>query len=86
MSATATTLTRSIRFYEATIGKKLVMAVTGAILTILPIGIATMMMFVSPSYMMVLYNHPLGKTLITAAIVCLVLAHYVIRKLVDIKI
>ena len=32
MSATATTLTRSIRFYEATIGKKLVMAVTGFML------------------------------------------------------
>ncbi len=59
---------------------------TGAILTILPIGIAAMMMFVSPTYMMVLYNHPLGKTLITAAITCLVLAHYVIRKLVDIKV
>lgn len=58
---------------------------TGAILTMLPIGIAAMMMFVSPSYMLVLYNHPLGKTLIAAAIVCLVLAHVVIRKLVDIK-
>lgn len=38
MSATATTLTRSIRFYEATIGKKLVMAVTGAILFCFVVG------------------------------------------------
>jgi tight adherence protein B len=58
---------------------------TGAVLTILPIGIATMMMFVSPTYMMVLYNHPYGKSMIAAAIGCLVAAHFVIRKLVDIK-
>jgi len=59
---------------------------TGAILTILPIGIALMMMIVSPGYMQVLFNHPWGKNLITAAVVCLVLAHIVIRKLVDIKV
>jgi tight adherence protein B len=59
---------------------------TGLILTILPIGIALMMMFFSPGYMQVLYNHPYGKNLITAAVVCLVLAHFVIRKLVDIRV
>jgi tight adherence protein B len=59
---------------------------TGVILTILPIGIAIMMMVVSPGYMQVLFNHPYGKTLITAAIICLVLAHLVIRKIVDIKV
>ena len=45
-----------------------------------------MMMIVSPSYMAVLLNHPWGKNLITGAIVCLVLAHLVIRKIVDIKV
>jgi len=59
---------------------------TGVILTILPIGIAIMMMIVSPGYMQILFNHPNGKTLITAAVVCLVLAHVVIRKIVDIKV
>lgn len=59
---------------------------TGVILTILPIGIAVMMMIVSPGYMQVLFNHPWGKNLITAAVVCLVLAHFVIRKIVDIKV
>jgi tight adherence protein B len=58
---------------------------TGAILTVLPLGIAAIMMIVSPDYMMVLYGHPTGKTLIAAAMACLVLAHVVIRKLVDIK-
>jgi len=59
---------------------------TGAILTILPIGIAIMMMVVSPGYMQVLFNHPWGKNLIGGAIGCLLLAHFVIRKLVDIKV
>jgi len=59
---------------------------TGVVLTVLPIGIAIMMMTVSPGYMMVLFNHPWGKNLITAAIVCLALAHFVIRKIVDIKV
>jgi tight adherence protein B len=59
---------------------------TGLILTILPIVIALMMMYVSPGYMQVLYNHPYGKNLITAAVVCLILAHFVIRRIVDIKV
>jgi tight adherence protein B len=59
---------------------------TGAILTILPIAIAVMMMFVSPDYMLILYNNPWGKDLIAASVACLVLAHVVIRKLVDIEI
>lgn len=59
---------------------------TGLILSILPIGICIMMMIVSPGYMTVLFNHPWGKNLITAAIVCLVLAHIIIRKIVDIKV
>ncbi len=59
---------------------------TGVILTALPIAIALMMIIVSPGYMQVLFNHPNGKTLITAAVLCLVLAHLVIRKIVDIKI
>jgi tight adherence protein B len=59
---------------------------TGLILTILPIVIAVIMMYVSPGYMDVLYNHPYGKNLITAAVVCLIAAHFVIRKIVDIKV
>jgi tight adherence protein B len=59
---------------------------TGLILTILPVVIAGMMMYVSPGYMDVLYHHPYGKNLITAAVVCLILAHFVIRKIVDIRV
>ena len=59
---------------------------TGALLTALPIVIATMMMWVNPSHMLILWTHPMGKDLIFAAVCCLVLAHFVIRKLVDIRI
>lgn len=59
---------------------------TGLILTILPIGIAIMMLIVSPGYMQVLFNHPTGKNLIAIAIGCLILAHFVIRKIVNIQV
>lgn len=59
---------------------------TGAILTVLPVAIAVMMLFVSPGYMQILYNHPVGKNLIAIAIGCLLAAHFVIRKIVDIKV
>jgi tight adherence protein B len=59
---------------------------TGLILTILPLGIAAMMMVVSPSYMVILWEHPMGKNLIAAAVVCLLIAHFVISRIVDIEI
>lgn len=58
---------------------------TGAVLTILPVAIAAMMFYVNPAQMMVLLTHPIGKNLIVAAIVCLVIAHFVIRRIVDIR-
>jgi tight adherence protein B len=59
---------------------------TGAVLTVLPIAIAIIMTFVNPSFMAILFNHPYGKYLIAAAMVCLVLAHFIIRRIVDIKV
>jgi tight adherence protein B len=59
---------------------------TGLILTLLPVGIAVVMTWVNPQQMMILWNHPVGRDLIAAAVVCLVLAHAVIRKMVDIRI
>ncbi len=58
---------------------------TGAILTVLPIGIAAVMTVVNPSYLAVLIYHPYGKFLIVGAVLCLVTAHLVIRRIVDIK-
>ena len=60
--------------------------ITGLILTIVPVGIAIMLFLVSPTYIGVLLGHPYGKDMIAAAIACLVIAHFVMRKLTDIKI
>jgi len=58
---------------------------TGLILSLLPIGIGIMMMIVSPDYMHGLLDHPMGKNMIGAAAGCLLLAHFIIGKIVDIK-
>ena len=59
---------------------------TGIVLTIVPFVIMGMMAYVSPTYVHVLIDYPYGKHLIAAAVVCLVLAQFVIRKIVEIKI
>jgi tight adherence protein B len=59
---------------------------TGMVLTLVPVGIAAVMLVVSPSYIGVLIHHPYGGHLIAAALVGLAAAHFVIQKLVDIEI
>ena len=59
---------------------------TGLVLTVLPIAIGGMMLFVNPSYLAVLLAYPYGKYMIAASGVCVVLAHFVIRRIVDIKV
>lgn len=58
----------------------------GVVLTILPVAIAVAMFFVSPGYLGVLLGHPYGKHLIGAAAACLIAAHFVMRRIVDIRI
>jgi tight adherence protein B len=59
---------------------------SGAVLTVLPLGIAAIMLVVNPDYLAVLIHHPYGKYLIAAAVICLLAARWVIRRIVDIKI
>ncbi len=59
---------------------------TGNVLTVLPIVIACVMAVVNPAYLAILIHYPNGKILIATAVVCLVLARFVIRRIVDIKI
>jgi tight adherence protein B len=59
---------------------------TGNVLTVLPIVIACVMAVVNPSYLAILVHYPNGKILIAAAVICLVLARFVIRRIVDIQI
>ena len=59
---------------------------TGAILTVMPIGIAILMFVTSPQYISVLIFNEHGPKLIFAALVCLVAGHLVIQRIVKIKI
>ena len=59
---------------------------TGTILTILPIGIAATMYYSSPGYLEVLTKHPSGPMLIEGAIICLLLGHFVIKRIVTVKV
>ena len=58
---------------------------TGAVLTILPVAIAGIMFITSPDYIATLIAYPQGKYLLMASVGCLVLGHFVIRKIVNIK-
>ncbi len=59
--------------------------ITGRILSIVPVFIAGVMFMVNPDQMLILVRHPVGKNLIVIAGLCLVAAHFIIRKLVDIR-
>jgi tight adherence protein B len=59
---------------------------TGGVLTILPIGIACVMAVVNPTYLALLWTRPAGQLMIGGAAFCLLLAHFVIRKMVDIRV
>lgn len=59
---------------------------TGMVLTVLPVVIALVMTFVNPSYLGVLFSNQYGKYLLCGAVLCLVAAHFVIRRIVDVKV
>lgn len=59
---------------------------TGMVLTVLPLVIALVMGVVNPSYLAVLFTNEYGKYLLGASLICLVAAHFVIRRIVDIKV
>jgi tight adherence protein B len=58
---------------------------TGNILTALPLVITVMMSFVNPDSLWVLWRDPVGRNLIWIAGGCLILAHFVLRKMADIR-
>jgi tight adherence protein B len=59
--------------------------VTGAVLTVLPLVIAALMTAVNPGYLNILFENPTGRDLVVACAVALLAAHFVIRKIVDIR-
>jgi tight adherence protein B len=58
---------------------------TGMVLTALPIGIALMMNAVNPGYLDILFETPAGREMVVVCMVALVAAHFVIRKIVDVR-
>jgi len=59
--------------------------VTGAVLTVLPILIAVLMTAVNPGYLNILFENETGKNLVIACAIGLVAAHFVIRKIVNVR-
>ena len=59
---------------------------TAVVLTLLPVLVAGVMWMVNSEYFGVLLYHPLGKTLMFAAVCAQVAAYLVISKIVDIKV
>lgn len=59
---------------------------TAVVLSLMPVFIALVMLYINPGYLGLLVQHPLGSTLITMAIGGQILAYIVIRKIVDIKV
>ena len=59
---------------------------TAVILSLLPILVGGVMMFINDQYFAILLEHPLGKTLLFLAICGQVAAYFVINKIVDIKV
>jgi tight adherence protein B len=57
---------------------------TGTVLTVLPIVLAILLFFVNPNQMMLLLEDP-GRTFTLSCACMLVLAHFVIRRIVDIQ-
>jgi len=59
---------------------------TGMVLTLIPLAVMAVMAVTNPAYLQILFQHPRGRDLLTAAAVCLILAHFVIRRIVSIRI
>ncbi len=60
--------------------------VTGTILTLMPVALMFGMLTVAPGYLQGMAADPLGQKLIVAVIVGMILGHFTIRKIVNIKV
>jgi tight adherence protein B len=60
--------------------------ITGTILTILPLAIGVLMYAVNPGYVLTLFYREEGRMMLLAILAANVTAHFVIRKLAQVKI
>ena len=60
--------------------------ISGIIVGILPFAIAGFLFVINPGYMMILFDHPMGKMMLAIAIFGQVLAMIIVQKIVNIKV
>lgn len=60
--------------------------ITGTILTLMPVALMLGLMVVSPGYLKSMAGDPDGRKLIAGAIIGIILGHFSIRKIIDIKV
>lgn len=60
--------------------------ITGTILTLMPLALMLGLMVISPGYLKSMANDPDGRWLIAGAVAGIVLGHFCIRKIIDIKV
>ena len=60
--------------------------ITGLVLLLMPVGVTVALMFLNPKYLADLVADPIGRMLIYGAALGQVVAYFVIRKIVDIKV
>src|SRR5207245_2476240 len=59
--------------------------ITGSVLTVLPLGIGALLTVVSPGYLNILFENPTGQNLVIVCALALVAAHFLIRKIVNVR-
>jgi len=59
---------------------------TGTILTLMPVALMFGMLAVAPGYLQGMVNDPLGRKMVIAVIIGVILGHFTIRKIVNIKV
>ncbi len=58
---------------------------SGLVVSILPIGMGILLMIINPSYMMLFFEHPLGRVMLGVGAVMEVIGIFVVKKIVTVK-
>ncbi|MBI5087231.1 MAG: type II secretion system F family protein [Acidobacteria bacterium] len=59
--------------------------ITGMVLTVLPVVIGALMLVVNPEYMAIMLRRPEGRTMLGAAVLANIVAHFVIKRVARVK-
>jgi tight adherence protein B len=74
------TIQRQVRVYTAQ-GR-----FTGYLLAVLPIGVGFLIFLLNQEYMMILFNDPTGRLMMTVAVLLQIVGFFVIRKIIHIEV